>query len=65
MIIQIGDDMTISDKERIMLNMKNLYYKTGLFTLSIWLSKDSRPNISVGPDLTEKYIFKNGFKIIN
>ena len=48
MILECGPDFTDKDRDRIMKGMKDLYEKEKLLTLSVWLSKDSCPYLSVG-----------------
>ena len=47
MILECGPDFTTDDRDRIMKGMKDLYEKEKLLTLSVWLSKDSCPYLSI------------------
>lgn len=47
LLIEYGPGMTNRDADRIIGNMKYLYDVSGLRTISIWVSKDSCPYISI------------------
>jgi hypothetical protein len=46
-VLERGPNMTMKDRDRIMKHMEDLYKKNKMVTLSIWLSKESCPHLSV------------------